>query len=294
LGGGVESEEEARRTMENFGISEEASDFRIRAEETNDLEKEEQINPVRVYEVDEVLNSPPETSAKYFLERLSDVSSSIVEARSSPALSGSSSRNINSHPCDGSSFCSDITVESKPHNSNSGKWEVLKEIIGRDKELAPRHFSVVRAIGEANLGDVYLTRLADTSSYFAMKVMNRNHLESPNKLKCLYNELEILQMLDHPFLPTLYHYFEVDNLSALVMEYCPGGDLFSLRQKKLANRFSERDTRFDSLLLIRFSVLVREGFGISSPILQTVASQVLHIKAVRFIILIRDFMYVKV
>lgn len=229
--------------MEISERSEEADNSKIPDEETNDLEKEEGINPVHVYDADEASNSA-DTSLKYSLELLSDVSSTILETKSSPRRSGSSSKNNNSPPNDGNSLCSDITAESKPHNSSSGKWEALKEIMSRDKELAPRHFLVVRAIGEANLGDVFLTRLADTSTYFATKVMNRNHLESLNKLQCLLNELEILRMLDHPFLPTLYHYFEEENLSALVMEYCPGGDLFSLRQKKPGNRFSERDTRF--------------------------------------------------
>ncbi|KAK0599013.1 hypothetical protein LWI29_001545 [Acer saccharum] len=34
-------------------------------------------------------------------------------------------------------------------------------------------------------------------------------------------EREILQSLDHPFLPTLYTHFETDKFSCLVMEFCP-------------------------------------------------------------------------
>ncbi|KAK1606203.1 hypothetical protein QYE76_029876 [Lolium multiflorum] len=41
-------------------------------------------------------------------------------------------------------------------------------------------------------------------------------------------ELEILGLLDHPFLPTLYTHFETDKFYCLVMEYCSGGNLHSV------------------------------------------------------------------
>lgn len=56
-------------------------------------------------------------------------------------------------------------------------------------------------------------------------------------------EREILRMLDHPFLPTLYAQFTSDNLSCLVMEYCPGGDLHVLRQRQPGRSFSEPAAR---------------------------------------------------
>ncbi|KAM0967503.1 hypothetical protein ACFX1X_023446 [Malus domestica] len=43
-------------------------------------------------------------------------------------------------------------------------------------------------------------------------------------------EKEILDMLDHPFLPTLYAKFDASHYSCLVMEFCPGSDLYVARQ----------------------------------------------------------------
>ncbi|KAG0481037.1 hypothetical protein HPP92_011605 [Vanilla planifolia] len=57
------------------------------------------------------------------------------------------------------------------------------------------------------------------------------------------SEREMLQMLDHPFLPTLYAHF-TENLSCLVMEYCPCGDLHVQRQKQPGRRLSEPASRF--------------------------------------------------
>ncbi|KAJ0443246.1 putative protein kinase AGC-RSK-2 family [Helianthus annuus] len=51
---------------------------------------------------------------------------------------------------------------------------------------------------------------------------------------------EILQSLDHPFLPTLYTHFETDKFSCLVMEFCPGGDLHTLRQRQPGNTSPSR------------------------------------------------------
>ncbi|KAH0854195.1 hypothetical protein HID58_090132 [Brassica napus] len=57
-------------------------------------------------------------------------------------------------------------------------------------------------------------------------------------------EREILQCLDHPFLPTLYSHFETEKFSCLVMEFCPGGDLHTLRQRQPGKRFTEQAAKF--------------------------------------------------
>ncbi|KAG8058726.1 hypothetical protein GUJ93_ZPchr0002g23960 [Zizania palustris] len=77
-----------------------------------------------------------------------------------------------------------------------------------------------------------------------MKVMDRSSLVSRNKLARARTEREILGLLDHPFLPTLYSHFETDKFCCLLMEYCSGGNLHSLRQKQPNKCFSEHAARF--------------------------------------------------
>ena len=91
------------------------------------------------------------------------------------------------------------------------------------------HFKLVKRLGCGDIGSVYLTELDRTKCYFSMKVMENGPLVSRKKMLRAQTEREILQMLDHPFLPTLYTHFETDKFSCLVMEYCPGGDLHILR-----------------------------------------------------------------
>lgn len=73
--------------------------------------------------------------------------------------------------------------------------------------------------------------------FYAMKVVDREALAIRKKLHRADMEKVILTMLDHPFLPTLYAEFEASHYSCLVMEYCPGGDLYAARQRQPGKRF---------------------------------------------------------
>ncbi|KAE9465555.1 hypothetical protein C3L33_02538, partial [Rhododendron williamsianum] len=106
------------------------------------------------------------------------------------------------------------------------------------------HFSLLKKLGSGDIGTVYLAELIGTNCLFAIKVMDNEFLAKRKKLPRAQTEREILRILDHPFLPTLYAQFTSDNLSCLVMEYCPGGDLHVLRQKQPERYFPEQAARF--------------------------------------------------
>ncbi|KAL6282714.1 hypothetical protein ACE6H2_013643 [Prunus campanulata] len=77
-----------------------------------------------------------------------------------------------------------------------------------------------------------------------MKVVDKEALALKKKVHRAEMERKILKMLDHPFLPTLYAEFEASHFSCIVMEYCSGGDLHSLRHKQPNKRFSLSSARF--------------------------------------------------
>ncbi|PKI46504.1 hypothetical protein CRG98_033061 [Punica granatum] len=77
-----------------------------------------------------------------------------------------------------------------------------------------------------------------------MKVMDKGMLEARKKTGRARTERDILGILDHPFLPTLYSHFETEKFSCLLMEFCSGGDLHTLRQKQPGKHFSEHAARF--------------------------------------------------
>ncbi|XP_010933596.1 serine/threonine-protein kinase D6PK [Elaeis guineensis] len=133
---------------------------------------------------------------------------------------------------------------SKPHKGNDPRWKAILAVRARDGILGMSHFRLLKRLGCGDIGSVYLSELSGTRCYFAMKVMDKASLASRKKLTRAQTEREILQLLDHPFLPTLYTHFETDRFSCLVMEFCPGGDLHTLRQRQPGKHFSEYAARF--------------------------------------------------
>ncbi|KAL0309099.1 UNVERIFIED_CONTAM: Serine/threonine-protein kinase D6PKL2 [Sesamum radiatum] len=167
-----------------------------------------------------------------------------------PGDSLESTKTSLSRPSDSSGLSDDsnwsnITGSAnKPHKGNDPRWKAILAIRARDGILGMSHFKLLRRLGCGDIGSVYLSELSSTRCFFAMKVMDKASLASRNKLNRSQTEREILQLLDHPFLPTLYTHFETDRFSCLVMEYCPGGDLHTLRQRQPGKHFSEYAARF--------------------------------------------------
>lgn len=152
----------------------------------------------------------------------------------------------------GSDLSDDSTSSSfnsaifKPHKQNDTRWEAIQIVRSQNNTgmIEIKNFRHLKRLGCGDIGTVYLSELIGTQNYFAMKVMDKTALASRNKLLRAQTEREILQSLDHPFLPTLYAHFDTEKLSCLVMEYCPGGDLHALRQKQPGKFFPEHAVRF--------------------------------------------------
>ncbi|PIA37585.1 hypothetical protein AQUCO_03000270v1 [Aquilegia coerulea] len=132
----------------------------------------------------------------------------------------------------------------KPHTGGDGRWEAIQLANARESPISLSHFRLLKRLGYGDIGSVYLVELRGTNTFFAMKVMDKASLVSRNKLLRAQTEREILGLLDHPFLPTLYSHFETDKFYCLVMEFCSGGNLHSLRQKQPNKYFSEQAARF--------------------------------------------------
>lgn len=132
---------------------------------------------------------------------------------------------------------------NRPHMSKDLRWEAIHHVMKLHGFLGLRHFNLLKKLGCGDIGTVYLAQLIGTNCLFAIKVMDIEFLGRRKKMPRAQTEREILKILDHPFLPTLYAHFISDNLSCLVMEYCPGGDLHVLRQKQPGRYFPEQAAR---------------------------------------------------
>lgn len=178
----------------------------------------------------------------------------FVESGKSSLCRGSTSSDVSDE-----STCSSLSSRVyKPHKANDSRWEAIQAVRTRDGVLGLNQFRLLKRLGCGDIGSVYLSELSGTKCYFAMKVMDKGSLASRKKLLRAQTEREILQSLDHPFLPTLYTHFETDKFSCLVMEFCPGGDLHTLRQRQPGKHFSEQAVKYVHFILyacyIQFAV----------------------------------------
>uniref|UniRef100_A0A0E0FJ46 Protein kinase G11A n=1 Tax=Oryza nivara TaxID=4536 RepID=A0A0E0FJ46_ORYNI len=163
----------------------------------------------------------------------------VTTTTKSPAISVDRSSIARSNSLDSFSY-----GQAKRHTGGDSRWDAVRSASSVDCPLGLVHFRLLKRLGYGDIGSVYLVELRDTDAFFAMKVMDKESLISRNKLVRAQTEREILGLLDHPFLPTLYTHFETDKFYCLVMEYCSGGNLHSLRQRQLNKHFNEQAARF--------------------------------------------------
>ncbi|RZC67197.1 hypothetical protein C5167_010887 [Papaver somniferum] len=136
----------------------------------------------------------------------------------------------------------------RPHRKNDPHWAAIQTVtnLSPDGTLHLNHLKLLSHLGSGNLGRVFLCRLKDydnTDATFALKVIDRESLTN-KKLSHVMMESQILSIVDHPFLPTLYAHIDVSHYTCLLIDYCPGGDLHSLLRKQPGNRFRIDAVRF--------------------------------------------------
>lgn len=122
-------------------------------------------------------------------------------------------------------------------NENS-KTESSSQI-GFDPQSA-EDFERIEVIGQGSYGKVVLVRSkidgpAESRKLYALKVINKMKLAKIDpELKSVKNEkviMEKLSNLDCPYIVKMYNSFETDKNAYMLLEYCPGGELYRLIQR---------------------------------------------------------------
>ncbi|XP_051142431.1 phototropin-1-like [Andrographis paniculata] len=135
-------------------------------------------------------------------------------------------------------------VHPKPHRKDSPSWKAIQQIRDSEGVLGLKHFKPIKPLGSGDTGSVHLVELSGTGQYFAMKAMDKGVMLNRNKVHRACAEREILDMLDHPFLPALYASFQTKTHICLITDYCPGGELFLLLDKQPTKVLREDAVRF--------------------------------------------------
>ncbi|XP_007043127.2 PREDICTED: phototropin-2 isoform X1 [Theobroma cacao] len=135
-------------------------------------------------------------------------------------------------------------VFPRPHKRDSSSWLAIQKITSRGEKIGLHHFKPIKPLGCGDTGSVHLVELKDTGELFAMKAMEKSVMLNRNKVHRACVEREIISLLDHPFLPSLYSSFQTPTHICLITDFCPGGELFALLDKQPMKFFKEESARF--------------------------------------------------
>lgn len=102
----------------------------------------------------------------------------------------------------------------------------------------------IQKLGSGDIGTVYLVEFKCAKGCtFAAKIMDKEEIAQRDKESRAKMERDILEMLNHPFLPKLYTILDTTRWFCFLTEFCPGGDLHVLRQRQPDRRFGEDAVR---------------------------------------------------
>jgi serine/threonine protein kinase len=96
---------------------------------------------------------------------------------------------------------------------------------------------IIKVVGKGSYGKVLLVKKNDDDKIYAMKVLKKKHMIKRNQVEHIKTERKILELIDHPFIIKLKYAFQNPQKLYLVMDYCPGGELFFHIQR--VERFNE-------------------------------------------------------
>jgi len=119
----------------------------------------------------------------------------------------------------------------------------------------------LRVLGRGSFGRVVLVQKRQgqgSGSLYAMKILRKSHLVRRRQIERTKTERKVLSVLDHPFIMKMYYAFQTPEKLFLVLDYCPGGELFFHLSRY--RRFQEPVARFYAAeLLLAIGHLHKNG-----------------------------------
>ncbi len=99
------------------------------------------------------------------------------------------------------------------------------------------HFLLKTVIGRGSYAKVVLVKKKDSGEIFAMKILKKKNIEKRKQEEHVITERNVLAWIIHPFIIKLFYSFQNEKKLFFVLEYCAGGELFNLLQKR--KKFTE-------------------------------------------------------
>jgi len=109
-------------------------------------------------------------------------------------------------------------------------------------------YTMIKVLGKGSFGKVILVRKKKDEMLYAMKVLSKPNVVLRKQVTHTRTERRVLGHTGSPFIVALHAAFQSNEKLYLVLDYCPGGELFFHLSR--AGRFPERVTRFYTAELV--------------------------------------------
>ncbi|ELR04668.1 AGC/PKA protein kinase [Pseudogymnoascus destructans 20631-21] len=160
-------------------------------------------------------------------------------------------------------FLSNAATRNPPGDLTNGLVE--KHLGGSSKTLRLQDFKLLRILGTGTFARVWLVKLAHPMQgaedrVFALKVLRKTEVIKLKQVDHVNHERAILaDIAGYPFITTLITTFMDSECLYMLLDYCPGGEIFSYLRRQ--RRFPEHVSRFylaEIVLILEF-LHEREG-----------------------------------
>lgn len=107
---------------------------------------------------------------------------------------------------------------------------------------------MLKLLGYGTYGRVFLAKKKDNGKIYAIKVLDKKNLSKHKQTDLTKLEKKILKSIKSRFLIKLYYAFQSNTKLFLVIEYCPGGELYFYL--KVLRYFHEKTVKFYTLNIL--------------------------------------------
>lgn len=94
---------------------------------------------------------------------------------------------------------------------------------------------MIRTLGTGSFGRVHLARSNMNQRFYAIKVLRKIDIVKLKQVEHTKNERAILSSVKYSFIVNLWGTFQDDANLYMVMDYVPGGELFSFMRKSIVS-----------------------------------------------------------
>ena len=98
---------------------------------------------------------------------------------------------------------------------------------GLEKEPKITDFTLIKELGVGSFGRVLLVQHNQTQAQYAIKAIDKRNTTNIQEKSYFKREIEIMYRIHHPNVVKLFGHFEDNTYCYFIMEYIPGGNIFS-------------------------------------------------------------------